>query len=307
MSILPIVLLGIVFFGLAGAAYTFVSERARRAEVERAIGGSESTEIRRRIRRPTMEAASSDSIKAKLLRRAPSVWAKDKTVQERLIQAGHDSPTAPLAYSMARVVSLLLFPMLAFLIVPKTTFIQALAIIVSAAMAGFILPVYYLLRAVRLRQEKIRRSLPDALDLLVVCVEAGISLDAAILRVAKDLVFAHPELASELAVVNRKTNAGIRREEALRGLWERTGVEEIRTLVASLIQSEKWGSSSARVLRVGSETLRRKRRQSAERRAATAPTKMVVPLALLIFPALFVVILGPAVFSIIKGLSGRGE
>jgi tight adherence protein C len=141
--------------------------------------------------------------------------------------------------------------------------------------------------------------LPDALDLLVVCVEAGISLDAAILRVAKDLIYVHPDLARELLVLNRKTNAGVTREEALRGLWERTGVEEIRTLVTSLVQSEKWGSSSARVLRIASETLRRKRQHWAEKRAATAPLKMVVPMALLIFPALFVVILGPAVLKIV--------
>ena len=96
----------------------------------------------------------------------------------------------------------------------------------------------------------------------MVCVEAGISLDAAILRVAKDLTYVHPELADELLVVSRKTNAGMTREDALRGLWDRTGVDEVRTLVASLVQSEKWGSSSSRVLRVSAETLRRKRRQS---------------------------------------------
>jgi tight adherence protein C len=164
---------------------------------------------------------------------------------------------------------------------------------------GYVIPVYYLTRAVRIRQEKIRRSLPDTLDLLVVCVEAGISLDAAILRVAKELISVHPELAGELIVVNQKNNAGMSREDALRGMWERTGVEELRTLISSLIQSEKWGSSSSRTLRVSSETLRRKRRQAAERRAATAPVKMVVPMGLLIFPALFIVILGPAVLNIV--------
>jgi tight adherence protein C len=106
-------------------------------------------------------------------------------------------------------------------------------------------------------------------------------------------------------VVNRRTNAGMAREESLRGLWERTGVEELRTLIASLIQSEKWGSSSARTLRVSSETLRRKRRQNAEKRAATAPVKMVLPLGLLIFPALFIVILGPAVLNIAAQFKGR--
>ena len=118
---------------------------------------------------------------------------------------------------------------------------------------------------------------------------------------ARDLTYAHPELAEELLVVSRKTNAGMTREEALRGLWHRTGVDEVRTLVASLVQSERWGSSSSRVLRVSAETLRRKRKHAAERKAATAPLKMIVPMGLFIFPALFVVILGPAVIQIVTG------
>jgi tight adherence protein C len=144
---------------------------------------------------------------------------------------------------------------------------------------------------------------PDALDLLVVCVEAGTSLDAAILRVAKDLRLAHPDLAHELAVVNRLTNAGMARDEALRGLWKRTGVLDIRALVSSLIQSEKWGTSIATVLRVSAETLRRKRRQDAEKRAKMAPLKMTFPLLFFILPALFAVILGPAVVQIIQEFS----
>ena len=139
----------------------------------------------------------------------------------------------------------------------------------------------------------------------MVCVEAGISLEAAILRVARDLTYVHPELASELMIVSRRTNAGMTREDALRGLWDRTGVDEVRALVASLLQSEKWGSSSSRVLRVSADTLRRKRRQYAERKAATAPLKMIVPMAVFIFPALFVVVLGPAVMQIVTGFGGN--
>lgn len=244
-------------------------------------------------------------MKQRMMKAAPSVWAKDVKTREKLIMAGHDDPSAPLLYSFARVVSTVGLPALAFIFGPKSSFLQMMMIVLAAAMFGYIIPVYYLTRAVRIRQDKIRKSLPDTLDLLVVCVEAGISLDAAILRVARELLAVHPELASELMVVNRKTNAGMARDEALRGMWERTGVEELRTLIASLIQSEKWGSSSARTLRVSSETLRRKRRQAAEKRAATAPVKMVLPLGLLIFPALFIVILGPAVLNIAANLKGR--
>src|SRR5687767_5613865 len=305
MSPMVIVLLASVFVGLSAAAYVYLTELSRRRAAEQAIGGVESTEVRRRITRATAEAASMDSIQARLLKRAPSVWAKDAGIQKSLIHAGYDSPMAPLYFSMGRVVALIAIPLITFAVIPKTSF-QLTAIYVGVALIfGYLLPPGYVARAARLRQEKIRRALPDGLDLLVVCVEAGISLDAAILRVARELIIAHPDLALELAVVNRKTNAGVRREEALRGLWDRTGVEEIRTLVASLIQSEKWGSSSARVLRVSSETLRRKRRQAAEKKAALAPNKMTIPLALLIFPALFVVILGPAMINIMQAFSGE--
>ena len=162
-------------------------------------------------------------------------------------------------------------------------------------------------RLIRQRQERIRRSVPDALDLMVVCVEAGVSLDAAILRVSREIRLAHTDLAHELAVVNRKTNAGIPRDGALRGLWQRTGVEELRTLVSSMIQSEKWGTSIATVLRVAAETLRRKRRQTAEKKAKQAPLKMTFPLVLFILPALFIVIMGPALVQVINEFGKIGQ
>jgi tight adherence protein C len=233
------------------------------------------------------------------------VWAQNASIREQLVHAGYDGPLAPSVYAVVRVAMVILVPVITLLIVPGGTFMQAFTIGISAGFIGLILPVGYLMRAVRKRRERIRRSLPDALDLLVVCVEAGISLDAALLRVAKDMVYVHPELARELIIVNRKTNAGITREVALRGLWDRTGVEEVRSLVSSLIQSEKWGTSSSRVLRVSAETLRRKRRFAAEKKAATAPIKMLIPMALLIFPALFVVIMGPAVMKIIQAFGGK--
>lgn len=304
MQTATIALLVLLFFGLVGAAYVYIRELSRRDAAGKAVGSLQPTDIRRKIVRVSADASANDSLQGRLLKRAPSVWAKDQSVQLKLVHAGHDGAMAPLAFSMAKLLCIIGFPLLAFVFVPKMTFNLTLMTLTVAAVFGFLAPAAWLARSVRHRQEKVRRALPDALDLLVVCVEAGISLDAAILRVSKDVFSAHPDLARELAVVNRKTNAGVRRDEALRGLWERTGVDDVRTLVASLIQSEKWGSSSARVLRVSSETLRRKRRQSAERRAALAPNKMTIPLALLIFPALFVVILGPALINIYSAFGG---
>jgi tight adherence protein C len=147
------------------------------------------------------------------------------------------------------------------------------------------------------RSNKIRRAVPDALDLLVVCVEAGVSLDAALIRTSRDIFSAHPEMALEIAQVVRRVNAGMAREQALQSLHRRTGVDELRTLVASMVQCERLGTSIARVLRVNAETLRLRRRQQAEKRAAQAALKMVIPLAFLILPALMVVVLGPAAIS----------
>ncbi|HEX2721509.1 MAG TPA: type II secretion system F family protein [Gemmatimonadaceae bacterium] len=288
--------------GIAIAVWLQLRESSRRDIVERTLGVSPDLEVRRAVRRG-LTTDRDGSLRNRVLKKAPSVWSENRSVQHRLVQAGHDGAVAPFAYSMIRLASLVLLPLGALLLLPHTSFTKLFVGIAAMAGIGLMLPPFVLLRLVGHRQEKIRRSLPDALDLLVVCVEAGISLDAAILRVAKDLTYVHPELADELLVVSRKTNAGMTREDALRGLWERTGVDEVRGLVASLVQSEKWGSSSSRVLRVSAETLRRKRRQLAERRAATAPLKMLVPMAIFIFPALFVVILGPAVIQIVSGFS----
>ena len=299
-------LFALIIIAVVAAAVAFalqIRERSRQEIVDRTLGVSSNADVRRAIRRG-LGANEENSLRARMLKKAPSVWAQNETVQQRLVKAGYDGPIAPLVYSMVRVIVLGALPLLAFILLPKDSFFKILVGLGAAATVGLLLPPFVLLRLESRRQEQIRRSLPDALDLLVVCVEAGISLDAAILRVAKDLMYVHPELAGELMVVSRKTNAGMTREDALRGLWDRTGVDEVRALVASLLQSEKWGSSSARVLRVSSETLRRKRRQTAERKAATAPLKMVVPMAIFIFPALFVVILGPAVIQILSGFGG---
>jgi tight adherence protein C len=241
------------------------------------------------------------------LRDRLETWAKDREdneeLQHKLIQGGFESPSAPAVYFLARVSSIVMLPLIAFLVIPRTAFVLWVMSMAVGVFLGMLTPVAMLDRMVRLRQERIKRSVPDALDLLVVCVEAGTSLDAAVLRVAKELRLAHPDLAHELAVVNRLTNAGMPRDEALRGLWKRTGVLDIRALVSSLIQSEKWGTSIATVLRVAAETLRRKRKQDAEKRAQMAPLKMTFPLLLFILPALFAVILGPAVVQIIQEFS----
>ncbi|MDQ3948797.1 MAG: type II secretion system F family protein, partial [Gemmatimonadota bacterium] len=172
----------------------------------------------------------------------------------------------------------------------------------GAAVIAWLIPPAAVDGMVRRRQERIRRGIPDGLDLLLVCVEAGSSVESAIQRVARDMLSAHPDLAGEFAVVMRRTKAGVPRADALRGLYDRTHVDELRTIGASIVQSERWGTSIAKVLRGSAGTLRRKRRQAAERRASTAPIKMTIPLVTMILPALFVTLLGPSLLSVLKAL-----
>jgi tight adherence protein C len=298
----PIVIVLLVLGGLALfiASTALVSILQRRDVILRAsedalFEGSSSAVLK-------PERTQTDRLRDRL-----EAWAKEREdneqLQHKLTQAGFESPSAPAIFFLSRVSAIVLIPVIAFLVIPRQQFLLFVMSMATAVFMGLIVPMALLDRMVRLRQIRIMKSVPDALDLLVVCVEAGTSLDAAILRVAKELRLPHPDLAHELAVVNRLTNAGMPREQALRGLWQRTGVTDIRALVSSLIQSEKWGTSIATVLRVAAETLRRKRRQDAERRAKMAPLKMTFPLLFFILPALFTVILGPAVVQIIQEFS----
>jgi tight adherence protein C len=146
----------------------------------------------------------------------------------------------------------------------------------------------------------LRRALPDCLDLLVICVEAGLGLDQALLKVAEELRITHPELTSELKLVNMEMRVGKTRVEALRELGRRTGLEDIKSLVTMLIQTERFGTSIAQSLRVFSDDSRTRRRQRAEEMSAKTSVKMVPPLVFFIFPALMVVILGPAVITLVR-------
>lgn len=218
--------------------------------------------------------------------------------REHLVQAGFGSTSAPPIYAALQVVGALGLAIPMFVLVHNARPIVAITGVIAALAIGVFTPSAVVEFLRRHRQDRIRRGLPDALDLLLVCVEAGVSLDAAILRVGRELTLVHPELAWELLTINRKQNAGMPREDALRGVWNRTGVEEVRALMGNMIQSEQWGTSIARVLRVYSEAMRRKRREAIAKRAALASIRMIFPLALLILPALLAVIGGPTILTI---------
>ena len=240
-----------------------------------------------------------ERVGAWLRTRLPSAWLDDQALAHRLVQAGLETPGAGALYTSARIACAVLLPMAALVLAPRGSGQTVLLYVTAAAVAGVFAPVVALDYLVQRRRAVIRRALPDALDLLGVCVEAGVGLDAALLRVARDMAGTYPELAGEVLVVNRRVNAGVAREEALHGLWARTGVEELRALSANMMQCKRWGTSIGKVLRVYAEALRRKRRQDAQQQAAAAGLKMLFPLMLFLLPALFVVILGPAALRMV--------
>ena len=305
MPLSLIFLIGFIVLAVIVGGAALIAQAQRRAVLARAGVGEDSGNSTIVLR--PVKKAERKGLREWLTDTFPAATVDDLQSQEKLVQAGFDTPTAPATYFFARVACFVILPVLAISFGPRNTFFAYAFSIGAAVFAGWIIPMGVLDRMVRQRQERIRRSVPDALDLLVVCVEAGVSLDAAVLRVSREIRLAHTDLAHELAVVNRKTNAGIPRETALRSLWQRTGVEELRTLVSSMIQSEKWGTSIATVLRVSAETLRRKRRQTAEKKAKQAPLKMTFPLVLFILPALFIVIMGPALTTVIREFGKIGQ
>lgn len=229
---------------------------------------------------------------------------KAKELKKKLIMAGHYGDHALTTFVVFKMAAPLVLPILTFPIVLFSNISAGLKPILLYAPIGlgFYLPNFILKSQIQSRQKKINEGLPDALDLLVVCVEAGLGLNAAMKRVAEDCQVNNPVLSQEFLLVNLEIMAGLDREQALRNLAERTGVEDLSNLCAILIQAEKFGTSIATALRVQSDSLRTKRRQRLEEKAAQTPVKLIFPLLLFIFPALMVVILGPAVIQVMETL-----
>jgi tight adherence protein C len=173
---------------------------------------------------------------------------------------------------------------------------------VWAALMGYVAPTFIVRSRIAKRQKQMQKALPDALDLLVVCVEAGLGLNQAMVRVAEEIVRVSPVLSEQVGLVNLEIRAGTPRDVAFRNLGDRTGVQDIKSLMAMLIQTDRFGTSIAQALRTHADTMRTKRRQRAEEAAAKTTIKLVFPLVLFIFPALFVIILGPALIQIFEAL-----
>ena len=296
-------LLGFIFVSLLVMAAGLAFSTSGAATIERRL-----EEVAGVVAKPVDEESSFDKKVAEGLKRlgnavprSPSEMGK---LQQRLVTAGYRRNEAVPIFLGIRVgFALLLFGLFSTPLLFRPNFITALA----ACGIGYVLPGFLLARIAKRRQHVIRLGLPDALDLLVVSVEAGLGLDQAIQRVADELAFAHPDLADEMRLINLELRAGKARSEALRNFGERTQVDDVTSLVAMLIQTDKFGTSVAQSLRVHSETSRTKRRQRAEEAAAKTGVKMVFPLVFCIFPAIWVVTIGPAAIKFVQVLGPMTE
>ena len=226
----------------------------------------------------------------------PKSQAEVSIVRQRLIRAGYRKDAAVNVFYGSKVLTPLLLLTLAWVF--RLVSLSPVLVIVLALCLGFMGPDFWLGRQIKKRQKRIRLGLPDVLDLLIICVEAGLSLDQATARTAAELKKAQPELCDELGVVVLEQRAGRARAESWRNMADRTDVDSVRNLVTMLVQSEQLGTSIARTLRIHADTLRTQRVQAVEEAAAKLTIKLLFPLVFFIFPALFIVVLGPAVISV---------
>jgi len=217
-----------------------------------------------------------------------------------LIQAGYRESRHLTVYQGIRV----LFAAVGFVSVLLISGVKSPPLLIGVTGLGFFIPRFFLRRMINDRQTRIRIGMPDALDLTVICVEAGLALDQAMMRVGEDLRHAHPDLADEFYLMNLELRAGKPRAEALRNLYNRTGVDDVKALVTTLVQTDRFGTSIAQALRVHSDSLRTERRQRAEEQAAKTTIKMVPPLVVFVLPSIIIVTLGPAIIQLYRTLTG---
>jgi tight adherence protein C len=295
LTIVVFVTIVLVVFSFGAAAVTPSSVLGARL---RALGGQQQTAQAKPALRERIEQAMDP-----LSRAIPLSPADVSRTRGWLIQAGFRDAMHVNYYFGARVLA----AAVGFAIVALVAGFDNPMLVVGVPALGFILPRFILKRMIKDRQMRIRLALPDALDLTVICVEAGLALDQALMRVGQDLHHAHPDLSDEFHLVNLEMRAGKPRAEALRNLVDRTGVDDIRSLVGTLIQTDRFGTSVAQALRVHSDSLRTERRQRAEEQAAKTTIKMVPPLVIFVLPSIIFVTIGPAVISLIRQLGPGGH
>ena len=301
--ILPWAIFGLITFGGWALLNTFTNRSSRAME---RLEELRDPTLRNRDQAGKTGMGAVVEMAAPALSKAlePKTELEQSELKRRLANAGYNSPGAAqffLAVKFAMMVGGAILGSGFGLSMWGATQKGWTSIVVGAGL-GFYLPEIFLAWVKRTRQERIFLQLPDSLDLLVVCVEAGLGLDAGMRRVCEELVDTAPELCSEFGMANKQLQMGRPRREVLHDLGVRTGVDDMRALAAILIQADKFGSSIAQALRVQSDSMRVKRRQIAEERAQQTAVKMIFPLVLFIFPGIFVVLVGPAAISIMNTL-----
>jgi tight adherence protein C len=228
--------------------------------------------------------------------------SEDVALRPRLAKAGYRG-NGPVDLFLA---SRVLTPLAALLLAALIPYNRLFLLVAFPALA-FLLPDIALHRLMKARREKIRRSIPDAVDLLVICVDAGLGIDQAVLRVSQELTLSHPEITEELLQINREQRAGKPRNEAWKEMADRIELPEIMAFASMLTQTERFGTPISKALRSFSDGIRQRRRQAAEELAAKTTVKIVFPLVLFIFPSIFIVLLGPAILTVMRSMGGLGN
>ncbi len=278
----------------AGTTYALLSNRSSQQRIRRGLASA--------VREPENNASADAAPLAQRI----VIWAKEhlnfgesKKLRDQLRLAGLRSEWQAGAYTAVR----LLLPVVAL---AGSTFLRQWGFFGAATLVliAYLLPDFWLNSMIRNRREQIRLALPDTLDLLVICVEAGLGLDQALYRVGSELAIRHKAMSEEIAQINLEQRAGKPRMEAWRGMAQRTKLEDMEAFVAMLWQSERFGTPIVRALSTFAESLRTARRQQAEELAAKSTVKLLFPLVLFIFPSMFIVLIGPAALNIMHNLGG---
>ncbi len=293
--------LGGTLFWATLLGFYLVSLRGSRAVFQRVLEATQTGQYQVRRRQLRGEAWQS------LLERVHQVrtslgLSEDATVRERIERAGFKGTLAVDLYVAMRV----LLPVMALLVGSTISWNRMFSMMALPAIC-YLLPDMVLQRLVKRRRERIRRSIPDTIDLLVICVDAGLGIDQAMLRVGQELSNSHPEMNEELLQINREQKAGRPRLEAWQAFTKRTQLPDIQAFVNMLTQTERFGTPIAKALSDFADGVRQKRRQKAEEMAAKTTVKMIFPLVLTIFPSIFIVLVGPAALTLIRGLSTLGQ
>jgi tight adherence protein C len=295
-----------ISLGLLGVYWLVYKPQSAATERLRKLAGRESVADGPQLVMPDESSAAelAQRLATPINKLLPASATEARKLQKQLMHAGFRGKEAPLVYRAIQLASMAGFPLMVAgaCAVLGRPLQSALVWIMIAFVVGFALPRFVLKRITTNRQRDLRWGLADALDLMVVSVEAGLGLNAAMIKVSSELKDVHPAIATEFELANLEIRVGRERDEALRNLAERTGVDDLQSLVAMLIQTDKFGTSIAKGLRVFSDSLRTKRRQRAEQAAQKAAVKLLIPLALFLFPTLFIAILGPAAINLIDVL-----